>query len=121
MLARGLREHAYAVDVAADGEAALAHLDSTDYDAVILDVMLPHVDGLTVCRRLRAAGAHVPILVVTARDGVDALEEGLVATVQAVEVADGVDGATLVDGEGVTVGAHDVGIACAAPRRQVGP
>ncbi len=77
MLAKGLREHAYAVDVAADGETAIFQVGTTDYDAVILDVMLPAADGFTVCRALRENGSAVPILMLTARDAVDARIEGL--------------------------------------------
>src|SRR5437763_12275469 len=77
VLAKGLREQTYAVDVAADGEAALLHVGATDYDAVILDVMLPRRDGFAVCRAIRASGSPVPILMVTARDGVDARIQGL--------------------------------------------
>jgi two-component system, OmpR family, copper resistance phosphate regulon response regulator CusR len=77
MLAKGLRENAYAVDVASDGEAALQQLADIDYDAVILDLMLPLRDGLSVCRAVRSAGQDVPILIVTARDAVDARIEGL--------------------------------------------
>ena len=77
VLAKGLREHAYAVDVAGDGEAALFSAGTSDYDALILDVMLPRVDGLTVCRSLRDAGSDVPILILTARDAVESRIEGL--------------------------------------------
>ena len=55
-LAKGLREQAYAVDVAADGEAAIFQSGTTDYDGLILDVMLPVVDGLTVCLTIRESG-----------------------------------------------------------------
>ena len=77
MLAKGLREQTYAVDVAADGETAIFQAGTTDYDAVILDVMLPARDGFAVCRTIRASGSRVPILIVTARDAVDARIEGL--------------------------------------------
>jgi DNA-binding response OmpR family regulator len=77
VLAKGLREQTYAVDVAADGEAALFQVGTTDYDAVILDVMLPVVDGFGVCRTIRDSGCAVPILMVTARDAVEARIEGL--------------------------------------------
>src|SRR5499427_5249787 len=77
ILAKGLREHAYAVDIAADGEAAIFQAASTDYDALILDVMLPLADGLAVCRSIRQSGSTVPILMVTARDAVDARIAGL--------------------------------------------
>jgi DNA-binding response OmpR family regulator len=77
VIAKGLREQTYAVDVAGDGGTALAQLGMTDYDAVILDVMLPGQDGFSVCRTIRASGGAVPILMVTARDAVDARIEGL--------------------------------------------
>jgi len=77
MLAKGLREQAYAVDVAADGETAIERAAATDYDALILDVMLPRADGFAACRAIRQAGNTVPILMVTARDAVDARIEGL--------------------------------------------
>jgi len=77
ILAKGLREQAYAVDVAADGDAAIEQAAAIDYDAVILDVMLPRRNGLAVCRRIRQSGSSVPILMVTARDAVDARIAGL--------------------------------------------
>jgi two-component system copper resistance phosphate regulon response regulator CusR len=70
-VARGLREHAYAVDVVGDGETALFQASVNDYDVIILDVMIPKMDGLRVCRELRAAGLATPVLMLTARDGVD--------------------------------------------------
>ena len=77
MLARSLREQAYAVDLAADSETALFQIGTTDYDAVVLDVMLPTTDGFTVCRTIRQAGCAVPILMVTACDSIDARIQGL--------------------------------------------
>jgi DNA-binding response OmpR family regulator len=77
LLAKGLREQAYAVDVAADGAAATFRAQTTDYDAVILDLILPKRDGLSVCRDLRAAGSSVPILMLTARDAVQSRIAGL--------------------------------------------
>jgi DNA-binding response OmpR family regulator len=77
VLAKGLREQTYAVDIAADGETALFQVGTTDYDAVILDVMLPVRDGFSVCRTIRESGSVVPILMVTARDAVEARIEGL--------------------------------------------
>jgi two-component system copper resistance phosphate regulon response regulator CusR len=77
LLAKGLREQAYAVDLATDGEAAVFQIGTTDYDAVILDVMLPVQDGFAVCRSIRESGCAVPILMVTARDAVEARIEGL--------------------------------------------
>jgi two-component system, OmpR family, response regulator VanR len=76
-IAKGLREARHAVDVAADGMAAAEHCQQNDYDAVILDVMLPGKDGLAVCRELRAAGSDVPVLMLTARDAVEARVQGL--------------------------------------------
>ena len=70
MLSQGLREQTYAVDVAADGEAALWQVHDNDYDLILLDVMLPRKDGFTVCRELREAGVTVPVLMLTARDAV---------------------------------------------------
>jgi len=77
VLAKGLREQAYAVDVAPDGEAAIFQAGTSDYDALILDLMLPRVDGLGVCRAIREAGHEVPILMLTARDSVESRIEGL--------------------------------------------
>ena len=77
MLAKGLREQTYAVDVAPDGRKVVELVSTADYDAVILDVMLPFLDGLKVCQRLRAVGSHVPVLMLTARDSVDARVAGL--------------------------------------------
>src|SRR6185295_4438844 len=77
VLAKGLREQSYAVDVAGDGEVALFQAGTSDYDGLILDVMLPLVDGLRVCRAIRETGSAVPILMLTARDAVEARVEGL--------------------------------------------
>jgi two-component system copper resistance phosphate regulon response regulator CusR len=77
VLAKGLREHAYAVDIAADGALALEHVAINDYDLIILDVLLPRVNGLDLCRRLRADRVAVPILMLTARGGPDQRVEGL--------------------------------------------
>jgi len=77
MLAKGLREEAYAVDVVGDGERALYQLAITEYDAIILDVILPLRDGLAVCRELRKSSSTVPVLMLTARDAVDARIAGL--------------------------------------------
>ncbi|HXQ71529.1 MAG TPA: response regulator transcription factor [Pyrinomonadaceae bacterium] len=69
-IARGLREQAYAVDLVSDGEAALYQAAINNYDAAILDLMLPKKDGLEVCRELRAQGSRIPVLMLTARDAV---------------------------------------------------
>ena len=77
VLAKGLREHAYAVDVAADGNDALEQVAINDYDLLILDVLLPGINGLDLCRQLRGEGTNVPILMLTARGGLDQRVEGL--------------------------------------------
>ena len=77
MLSKGLREQAYAVDIARDGEQALYQAAITEYDAIVLDVMMPGIDGFGVCRALRHNGSTVPVLMLTARDAVDARIEGL--------------------------------------------
>jgi DNA-binding response OmpR family regulator len=77
VLAKGLREHAYAVDIAADGRQALEHATINDYDLIVLDLLLPAVNGLEVCRRLRAEGAATPILMLTARGEPDQRVQGL--------------------------------------------
>jgi two-component system copper resistance phosphate regulon response regulator CusR len=76
-IAKGLREATYAVDVASDGHDAARQCGQNDYDAVILDVMLPGKDGLVVCREIRRAGLDVPVLMLTARDAVEARVQGL--------------------------------------------
>jgi two-component system copper resistance phosphate regulon response regulator CusR len=76
-IAKGLREQAYAVDIAGDGEQALYQAAVNQYDVVILDVMLPVKDGHAVCRELRASGFRTPILMLTARGAVDDRVEGL--------------------------------------------
>lgn len=76
-VARGLREQSYAVDIAADGDQGLYLASVNEYDLVILDVMLPRRDGRSVCRELRAARFRAPILMLTARDGVDDRVAGL--------------------------------------------
>jgi two-component system, OmpR family, response regulator len=70
LIQRGLRKEAMAVDVAANGEDALWMAAATDYDAIVLDVMLPGLNGFEVCRRLRKDGVWAPILMLTARDAV---------------------------------------------------
>jgi two-component system OmpR family response regulator len=70
LLRRGLTAEGMSADVAIKGEDALWMAEATDYDAIVLDVMLPGIDGLQVCRRLREAGVWAPILILTARDAV---------------------------------------------------
>ena len=69
-VAKGLREQSYAVDVTGDGDDAFYKLSINDYDAVILDVMIPGRDGIQVCRDMRSAGIAVPVIMLTARDTV---------------------------------------------------
>ncbi len=70
LIQRGLRKEAMAVDVTSSGEDTLWMAAATEYDAIILDVMLPGLDGFEVCRRLREEGIWAPILMLTARDAV---------------------------------------------------
>lgn len=77
MMAKGLREQTFAVDVAQDGDTAPYQANVNGYDLIILDVMLPGKDGFDVCRELRAAGPPVPVLMPTARDTIDDRAEGL--------------------------------------------
>ena len=74
---RGLREASYAVDQASTGPRAVSLALAHHYDAMILDVLLPGADGLDVCREIRAAGRSVPILMLTALDGVEQRIAGL--------------------------------------------
>lgn len=76
-LKKGLEEEYYAVDVAYDGEQALYMIELNDYDLVLLDIMLPRIDGMAVLRRIRENSNFVPILMVTAKDSVDNIVEGL--------------------------------------------
>jgi DNA-binding response OmpR family regulator len=74
---KGLQEERHAVDVAEDGEAGLELAGSGGYDLMIVDVMLPKLDGLTLCRRVRGRGDRTPILLLTARDTVEDKVAGL--------------------------------------------
>jgi two-component system response regulator MprA len=76
-LERALRLDRYDVALAADGEEALDALAASPADAVILDVLMPRLDGLEVCRRMRQAGDRTPILMLTARDAIDDRVTGL--------------------------------------------
>jgi len=77
LLKRGLQEEGYSVDVAATGEDGLWLARENPYDAVVLDVMLPDLDGFEVCRALRDEGEWAPILMLTARDGIEDRVKGL--------------------------------------------
>ncbi|MGH7233585.1 MAG: response regulator [Nitrospiraceae bacterium] len=74
---KGLKEERYVVDLAADGEEGLNLAGENPYELIILDIMLPKIDGLTLCRRLRANGNRTPILLLTARDSIQDKVSGL--------------------------------------------
>ncbi len=74
---RGLEEDAYAVDCVHDGEDGAYYAETGSYDLIILDVMMPGIDGIEVCRRLRAKNIGVPILMLTAKDAVEDRVKGL--------------------------------------------
>jgi DNA-binding response OmpR family regulator len=73
---KGLKEEHYVVDVAADGEAGLALALDNSYDLMILDIMLPKLDGLTLCRRVRNNGISTPVLLLTARNNLETKVSG---------------------------------------------
>jgi DNA-binding response OmpR family regulator len=77
MLAKGLREQAYAVDVASDARSALERAHDNEYDAVVLDVLLPDGNGRDVCRTLRSEGVAAPVLMLTALGSVQDRISGL--------------------------------------------
>ena len=77
LIRRGLMEEGYAADIARTGEDALWMARATPYDAIVMDVMLPGRDGINVCRELREAGVWSPVLMLTARDGVEDRVAGL--------------------------------------------
>ncbi len=74
---RGLKEEAYAVDVAYDGEQGWDYASANDYDVMILDLMLPKISGLVLCEKIRRAGNRTAILMLTARDSVEDKIKGL--------------------------------------------
>lgn len=74
---RGLKEEGYAVDVASDGEQGWEYVSANDYDAIILDLMIPKISGLALCAKIREAGNQTAILMLTARDSVDDKIKGL--------------------------------------------
>jgi two-component system, OmpR family, response regulator len=77
LVRRGLREHGYVADLATEGQEAFVMAGSAEYDVVVLDVMLPDVDGFEICRRLRSDGVRAPVLMLTARDAVEDRVAGL--------------------------------------------
>ncbi|MCL6087412.1 MAG: response regulator transcription factor [Actinobacteria bacterium] len=76
-LRRGLIEERYAADIALDGKEALYKYDINEYDLIILDLMIPKVDGITVCRKIRSSNSNIPILILTARDNIEDKIKGL--------------------------------------------
>jgi DNA-binding response OmpR family regulator len=76
-LAQGLREAQFAVDLAADGDTGLWYANANDYDVIILDLMIPGIDGLTLLKRLRAAGGKSHVLILTAKDTTEDRVRGL--------------------------------------------
>ncbi len=77
LLRRGLQEEGHAVDLARTGDDAIWMARAAEYDAVVLDLMLPGLDGIEVCRQLREGGVWAPVLMLTARDGVEDRVAGL--------------------------------------------
>jgi two-component system, OmpR family, response regulator len=77
LLRRGLAEEGHAVDVARTGDDAIWMAGAAEYDAIVLDLMLPGVDGFEVCRRIRDDGVWAPVLMLTARDAVEDRVAGL--------------------------------------------
>jgi len=77
LLRRGLAEEGHAVDVAATGDDGVWMAQAADYDAIVLDLMLPGLDGVSVCRRWRENGVWAPVLMLTARDGIEDRVAGL--------------------------------------------
>ncbi len=76
-LRRGLLEESYCVDIAGDGEDALYKFEINEYDLIILDLMIPKVDGITVCQKIREVNTSIPILVLTAKDAIEDKIKGL--------------------------------------------
>ncbi|HWY74460.1 MAG TPA: response regulator transcription factor [Verrucomicrobiae bacterium] len=74
---KALRNSGYALDISGDGESGLWLAESNDYDAIILDIMLPKLDGLALLKRLRQRGRQIPVLLLTAKDTVENRVEGL--------------------------------------------
>jgi DNA-binding response OmpR family regulator len=74
---RGFEQETWATDVAFDGETGYDLAASEDYDVIVLDIMLPKMDGIEICKKLRTGGKHTPILILTARGEIDDKVEGL--------------------------------------------
>jgi DNA-binding response OmpR family regulator len=76
-LAEVLTDHYYAVDIAPDGEEAWNYIKTYSYDSILLDIMLPKLDGISLCQRLRSHGYQLPVLMLTARDASEDVITGL--------------------------------------------
>ena len=76
-LRRGFIEESYAADIAGDGEDALYKFETNDYDLILLDLMIPKISGIEVCRKIRQTNKDIPILILTAKDSVDDKIAGL--------------------------------------------
>ena len=74
---RGLEEESYSIDIASDGEEGLEWISSFPYDLIIMDIMMPKMDGVTLCKKVRGKGIATPILMLTAKDAIDDRVEGL--------------------------------------------
>jgi DNA-binding response OmpR family regulator len=79
VMRRGLKQEGYTVEICVNGDDAILQASLNDYDALVLDIMLPGKDGLTVCRELRAKSVSTPVLMLTARDSLDDIVKGLEA------------------------------------------
>ncbi len=76
-IVKGLTEEGYAVDLSTDGEEGYIRANAISYDLIILDVMLPNLDGMSICRRLRTQGKSTPIIILTAKDAIEDRVTGL--------------------------------------------
>ena len=84
-LRRGLMEESYAVDIAGDGEDALYKSEINEYDLIILDLMIPKVDSITVCWKIREININIPVLILTAKDATD--DKGKAKRIELIENA----------------------------------
>ena len=100
LLHRGLVEEGHAADVAPTGEDAVWMAQSHPYEAIVLDVMLPGVSGFETCRQLRNAGVWAPVLMLTARDGVEDRVAGLDPEIQTAQ-SNRLGGARAIDPEDI--------------------
>ena len=84
-LRRGLMEESYAVDIAGDGEDALYKSEINEYDLIILDLMIPKVDSITACWKIREININIPVLILTAKDATD--DKGKTRRIELIENA----------------------------------